>query len=147
MGYWKTHTGLSSPERDATYDLLPVMLGISPADGYPEQRIDTEAQAKAVFDLAESSTDNGVLMLKAQLLAAKLNVLKFPGFDVAQFADGTTVGRVMAIADQILDDMANGIPHSKSEIIALKDFLDAANNNGHTGILAGPSPTPCRYDF
>jgi hypothetical protein len=147
MGYWKTHTGLDSPDRDSTYNLLPIMLGINPEDGYPEQRVDDEAEARAVFDAAEASTDNGVLMLKAQLLAAKLNALKFPGFDLAEFPDGTIVGDVMDDADQILDDLANGIPHAKSEIIGVKDLLDAANNNGHTGILVAPSPTPCPYSF
>jgi hypothetical protein len=147
MGYWKTHTGLDSPPRDATYDQLPVMLGISPENGYPEQRIDSESEARAVFDAAEASTDDGVLMLKAQLLAAKLNALKFPGFDLAQFPDGTVVGDAVADADQILDDIANGTSHTKAEIIGVKDLLDAANNNSHTPILSGPSETPCDRTF
>ena len=152
MGYWKTHTGLDSPERDSTYDVLNgpgfIFLGIDNAvDASPEQQVDDEAEARALFAAAEASTDNGVLMLKAQLLAAKLNVLKFPGFDLAEFPDGTVVGDVIADADQILDDLANGIPHTKSEIIGVKDLLDAANNNSHTGILVGPSPTPCPYTF
>lgn len=147
MGYWKTHTGLDSPPRDATYDLLPVMLGISPEDGYPEERIDNEAEARAVFRAAESSTDDGVLMLKAQLLAAKLNALKFPGFASAQFSNGVVVGDVIHAADHILDDVANGIPHSKQEIVGLSSILDAANNNSHAQVLSGPSPTPCDRTF
>jgi hypothetical protein len=147
MGYWKTHTGLDSPERDPTYDQLPIMLGISPEDGYPEERVDAEAEARAVFDAAESSTDNGVLMLKAQLLAAKLNELKFPGFSAAQFISGLVVGDVMDAADQILDDIANGIAHSKQEIVSLSGLLDAANNNSHSQVLSGPSPTPCDRTF
>jgi len=151
MGYWKTHTGLDSPDRDPTYDVLNgagfIFLGIPPDNGYPEQQVDDEAGAKTVFVAAEASTHDGVLMLKAQLLAAKLNALKFPGFDLAQFPDGTIVGDVIDEADQILDDLANGISHSKSEIIAAKDLLDSANNNGHTGILVIPSSTPCQYTF
>jgi hypothetical protein len=147
MGYWKTHTGLDSPPRDATYDQLPVMLGVSPENGYPEQRIDSESEARAVFDAAEASTDDGVLMLKAQLLAAKLNALKFLGFDLAQFPDGTVVGDVIANADQILDDIANGTSHTKAEIIGVKDLLDAANNNSHTPVLKAPSETPCSRTF
>lgn len=147
MGYWKTHTGLDSPARDATYDRLPVMLGIAPEDGYPEQQVDTEAEARAVFDAAESSTGDGVLMLKAQLLAAKLNALKFDGFDLAQFPDGTVVGDVMERADGILDDIANGTPHSKAEIVGVKDLLDAANNNSHVQVLRGPSVVPCPRTF
>jgi len=147
MGYWKTHTGLDSPERDSTYDLLPIMLGISPEDGYPEERIDSEAEARTVFYAAESSTDNGVLMLKAQLLAAKLNALEFPGFAAAQFAGGFLVGDVIDAADLVLDDIADGIPHSKQQIVALSMILDAANNNSHAQVLSGPSPTPCDRTF
>ncbi len=147
MGYWKTHTGLDSPPRDATYDLLPVMLGVSPESGYPEALVDSEAEARDIFDAAESSTDDGVLMLRAQLLAAKLNALAFPGFDLTSFPDGTIVGDVMDDADGILDDVANGIPHDKAEIVGVKDLLDAANNNGHTPILVGPSPVPCERTF
>lgn len=149
MGYWKTHTGLDSPERDPTYDQLPIMLGISPEDGYPEKRVSTESEARAVFDAAESSTDNGVLMLKAQLLAAKLNALKFPGFAAAQFNNGVVLGDVMDDADQILDDLANlGIgSHTKQEIVALSSLLDLANNNSHSQVLSGPSPTPCDRTF
>lgn len=147
MGYWKTHTGLDSPTRDPTYDQLPIMLGISPVNGPPEELVTTEGQARDIFNAAESSTDNGVPMLKAQLLAAKLNALKFPGFHLAQFPDGVIVGDVIAQADQILDDLAKGIPHTKAEIIAVKDRLDAANNNSHTGVLSAPSPVPCARTF
>jgi hypothetical protein len=147
MGYWKTHTGLDSPERDPTYDLLPIMLGISPEDGYPEERIDSEVEARAVLYAAESSTDNGVLMLKAQLLSAKLNTLKFPGFATAQFSNGVVVGDVMDAADHILDDIANGSPQSKLEIVTLSMILDAANNNSHAQVLSGPSTTPCDRTF
>lgn len=147
MGYWKTHTGLDSPPRDSTYDQLPIMLGVSPEDGYPEERIDSEAEARAVFYAAESSTDNGVLMLKAQLLAAKLNALKFPGFAAAEFAGGFLVGDFTDAADHILDDVAKGIPHSKQQIVTLSTILDSANNNSHAQVLSGPSPTPCDRTF
>ena len=86
-------------------------------------------------------------MLKAQLLAAKLNTLKFPGFAAAQFSNGVVVGDVMDAADQILDDVANGIAHSKQEIVALSGALDSANNNSHAQVLSGPSPTPCTRTF
>src|SRR3972149_3266456 len=79
MGYWKTHTGLDSPERDSTYDVLNgpgfIFLGIDNAvDASPEQQGDDGAEARALFAAAEASPDNGVLMLKAQLLAATVNV-------------------------------------------------------------------------
>lgn len=148
MGYWKTHTGLDSPDRDPTYDQLPIVLGIA-ANGLtgPEQQIDDEAEAIAVFDAAEASSDDGVNMLKGQLLAAKLNALKLAGFEGGEFPDGTVVGDVIQQADQILDDLSNGIAHTKAEIIAVKDLLDAANNNGHTGVLVAPPTTPCPHTF
>ncbi len=146
MGYWMTHTGLEEPDRDPTYDQLPIMLGILPDDGFPEELIATEADAKAVFDDAEAG--GGIIsQLKAQLLATKLNSLKFPGFADAQFPDGATVGEVIAMADLILDDLANSIPHQSAEIEAVKDLLDAANSNSDTltlviGGCLTPTPTP-----
>jgi len=158
MGYWATHTGLDDPPRDPTYDKLPIFLGILP-DSPPEQLIVTEVDAKAVFDAAEASTDDAVLMLKAQLLAAKLNTLKLPQFADAQFLDGATLstgeaietfGQAMAAGDQVLDDLANGVSRQNSDIEAIKDLLDAANNGCPTptptpaaaGVAVGPTGTP-----
>jgi len=70
-------------------------------------------------------------MLKAQLLAAKLNAIAFPGFADAYLPTGEKVGNVMAVADSILDDLANGVSHTKDEITHIKDLLDEANNNSH----------------
>jgi hypothetical protein len=105
------------------------MLGISPEDGPPETQIDTESEALAVF-LAADSNGLGIDMLKAQLLAAKLNALKYTGFAGAYLPDGQKVGDVIADADQLLDDVANGATTDKGTVVILKDLLDAANNNG-----------------
>lgn len=150
MGYWKTHAGLDEPLRDATYDVLNgdgfIFLGVPPYDGYPEQQVDDELEAKTVFDLAEASTNDGVLMLKAQLLAAKLNDLKFTWFADVHFLAGATLstgevietfGEAIAAGDQILDDIAHDTSRQKSDVEATKDLLDAANN-----ACAGPTPTP-----
>jgi hypothetical protein len=134
IGYWKTHTGLAKPPRDGTYDYLPVFLGIPPVNGAPEQSVDNETEAFIVFSGANGS-GLGVGMLKAQLLAAKLNALQFPGFENAFLPNGQTVGDVIGDADQILDDLANGIPHEKAEVTHVKDLLDAANNNSHDQVL------------
>src|SRR5207249_1830646 len=134
IGYWKTHTGLRSSPRDRTYNRLPIFLGIQPNDGEPETTVNTEADAFAVFDAAKS-TQLAVLMLKAQLLAAKLNALKFSGFADAYFPDGQQVSEVIAQADKILDDLANDASHTKSEIAVVKDLLDAANNNGEGQLI------------
>jgi hypothetical protein len=134
MGYWMTHTGLMPPPRDPAYDHLPIFLGIPLLDGPPEQSVGTELEAFGVFFGANSS-GLGVSMLKAQLLAAKLNVIAFPGFGDAFLPGGDRVSEVIAQADQILDGLANGIAHTKGEIVLVKDKLDAANNNGDNQVL------------
>ena len=143
MGYWSTHTGIDEPPRDPIYDDLPIFLGIPPDNGPPEELIVTEADAKAIFDAHIGLNGSA---LKAQLLAAKLNALKLPQFADAQFLDGATLstgesietfGQAMAAADQVLDDVANGIARQSSDVEAIKDLLDAANNGCPT-----PTPTP-----
>jgi hypothetical protein len=143
IGYWKTHAGLSSPPRDGTYGYLPVFLGVSPSDGDPEESIDNETDAFAVFAGANGS-GLGVSMLKAQLLAAKLNSLKYAGFADAYLPTGDRVGDVMADADQILDGLANGSSYAKGDITHVKDLLDAANNNSHQQVLS-TCPQPLVY--
>ena len=109
--------------------------------------MDDEIEAFSVFFLANNS-GLGISMLKAQLLAAKLNTIKFPGFDDAFLPNGQKVGDAIDDADQILDDIANGTLHTKAEITAVKDLLDAANNNSHDQALTmcpPPTPTPCGY--
>jgi hypothetical protein len=147
MGYWKTHTGLDAPPRDPTYDKLPIFLGIWPNDGPPEDLIQTEKDAKAVFDKAGGLT---FWAMVAQLLAAKMNTLKIPQFADAQFVDGATLstgetiktfGQAMAAADQVVDDIANGNPRQSSDVEAIKDMLDAANNACSAPALT-PTPTP-----
>ena len=154
MGYWKTQTGLDSPSRDSTYDKLPIHMGILPDNGPPEELINTEADAKAIFDAAGGLTFS---TMKAQLLAAKLNTLKLSQFADVQFLDGATLstgetigtfGQAMAAADQVLDDLANGIPHQSSDIEALKDLLDDANNGCPTSTpTSTPTPTPAVAPF
>ena len=128
--YWKTHTGLDSPQqRDRTYKKLPILLGISPDGGAPEANVDSVEAARDLLQNANSS-GHGYTMLRAQLLAAKLNALKFPGFDSASLASGEVVGAVMDSGDAILNDAAGGSNHTKAEIIVVADLLDEANNNG-----------------
>lgn len=147
MGYWKTHTGLDTPPRDATYDNLPLFLGVWPDNGFPEELIETEKDAKAVFDASGSLT---LFRMRAQLLAAKLNALKLPEFTDARFVHGTTLstgeaiqtfGQAMAAGDYVLDDMTRGIYHENSDVTAIKDALDAANN-ACTSPTPTPTPTP-----
>ncbi len=150
LRYWKTHTGLDEPPRDPTYDNLPIFLGILPDDGSPEQLISTESEARNIFVTGEApgtfAAAETVDLLKAQLLAAKLNALKFPGFADVQFLSGTllstgqfvnTFGDAIAAGDQMLNDIATGQEISGSDVEAIKDLLEAAN----TGCPA-PTPTP-----
>jgi len=141
---------------------LPIFLGILPNDGDPEQLIVTEAHAKGIFD---SVGGNTLAATSAQLLAAKLNALKLSQFTDVQFLNGATLstgetvetfGQAIAAADQALDDLANGIsrPDWESDVEAIKDLLDAANNGcpGPTppvtptptaaGVVVGPTSTP-----
>ena len=106
-----------------------MFLGIPPENGSPEASVDTEAEALAIF-LAADSNDLGVDMLKAQLLASKLNALKYSAFADSYLPDGQKVGDVMALADEILDDLAHGIDYDKGTMVIVKDLLDMANNNG-----------------
>ena len=123
------------------------MLGLGSVNGPPEELVGTEAAARAVFVQADASGP-GTDMLKAQLLAAKLNAIKFPGFADAQLPSGRLVGDLIAHADQILSDLANGLTHSQSEVVVLSESLDAANNNGNEHVLfigkncSTPTPTP-----
>ena len=154
MGYWKTHTGLDSPDRDPTYDQLPITLGVA-ANGIssPEVVVASEAIARDVLTVAGDGCSGDCLaMLKAQLLAAKLNCLAFPGFcDATYGLSGPTVQSVIAAADQLLDDVANGVVSGEDAIKAIAEplasQLDTANNNSHTPVLFAISPIPGPYSF
>jgi hypothetical protein len=99
--------------------------------------VDDEVEAFLVFAFARFHRIN---MLKAQLLAAKLNSIRFPGFADAYLPSGQKVGDVIGQADAILNDIANGVPHSKQEITHVKDLLDTVNNNGHKHTLSTCPP-------
>jgi len=150
-GYWKTHTGLDSPPRDSAYDSLPILLGSLPDIGAPEMLIANEEDARDAFNNANSS-GYGYTMLRAQLLAAELNSIKFPGFENTSFPTGEVLSNVMSDAHTLLDDAANGISHEKSELILISDLLDSANNNSHTPVLkscpdtAAPASSGTDYD-
>lgn len=155
IGYWKTHSllGPAGP-RDETYDQLPVVLGIA-ANGIsvPEVNVTTEAIAVDTLTTAgEGCSGDCLVQLKAQELGAKLNCLKFAGFcDSSLGLGGSTVESILAAADQLLDDVANGTISGEDAIKAvaepLKNQLDSANNNGHTPVLFVLSPTPGPYSF
>jgi len=119
---------------------------VLPVNGAPEELVTTEAEARNVVVEAEAS-GSGANILRAELLAAKLNAIKFPGFADAESPSGQSVGELIALADQILNDLATGTSHTQFEVISLAELLDAANNNGEHQVLfigegcATPTPT------
>lgn len=155
IGYWKTHSSLGpAGPRDATFDELPIVLGV-PSNGIsaPEVNVTTEAIAVDVLTTAsEGCSGDCLVQLKAQLLGAKLNCLAFDGFCSATLGlPGPTVQSIIDAADELLDDVANGVITGEAAIKAiaepLKTQLDSANNNGHTPVLWVVSPIPGPYTF
>jgi hypothetical protein len=113
IGFWKNH------ESDTTAK-LPQTLGA--------YVVNTFATAKAVFDAADAK--NAHNMLAAQLLAAKLNK--------ANGIPSSCVDSAIATADTILSNAGYNGPNTttapqksaKNAVNAVKDQLDAYNNNG-----------------
>ncbi len=133
--YWKIYSGIWHL-RDKTYDQLPIFLGVEPYSGPPEKWINDEDDAVYVFHDAFDGF-NMVDWLKAQLLAAKLNALKYPGFEDAYLPHGQRVGDVIDDGAEILDQLAHGYDVEKGKIVITKLLLLAANSNGfaHLKIL------------
>jgi hypothetical protein len=116
IGYWKNH------DQD-TMSKLPVMLG--------NYNVDTLAKAKAVFDQAHAK--NAYDMLAAQLLAAKLNVLSgVPSACVnAAINDPPPTGATGLLVSANYNGPGTTAPPADKEAVnAVKDKLDAFNNNG-----------------
>ncbi len=113
IGFWKNH----QPDASA---LLPQTLGSHLVAGF--------SSASGIFRAA--SGRNAHNMLAAQLLASKLNV--------ANGVAASCTGGAIADADSILDAAGYSGPNSttapkkgdKAAVNAVKDVLDAFNNNG-----------------
>lgn len=155
IGYWKTHSALGpATPRDLTYDRLPIVLGVS-VNGILAPEIDVADEGTAVLVLTtagEGCSGDCLVQLKAQLLAAKLNCLAFPGFcDATLGLFGPSVQSVIDAADQLLDDVANGRISGEASIKVvaepLKTKLDRANNNENYPSLYEYSPVPGPYSF
>jgi hypothetical protein len=143
QGYWKTHTGLDKPPKDSTYNSLPITLGTGcqpPGGIYAFDHpytVDSVLKARDIFLKADASGD-GRKMLAAQLLAAKLNVLKFAScnFSCALYAGNVStyflwsVEDIIAAADTALCDGSD-----KSVVTTLIEVLDQINNNATSHVL------------
>lgn len=138
IGYWGTHTacGPATPidplftsvcSLDSGLVGAPIILGISGGAGY--RVIDgSKDVADTMNNPSCDSKTRCIPQLQAQLLAAKLNVRRFPGFESALLSNGTTVGRAIAEADRLL-----GLTRaSTTENTQAAALLDTANNN-HQG--------------
>jgi hypothetical protein len=147
IGYWKTHAVQvrKGPKPDPIFAFgytpatFPIYLGLAPGCYPPNPVIEDPTEVNALLTLAEAASDNGKAMLAAQLLGAKLNVLKFVGcsFGSAIYVgtvgayNGMTVSAIIAAADAILCN-PNAL---KDDVIALKDALDQINNNETVRVL------------
>jgi hypothetical protein len=135
-GYWKTHTGLDSPPKDAAYDLLganPMEVDVEMPDG--DYLVDNVYDAKYVFDGAgdypASCSGDCRTLFRAQLLALHMNLLKFTDMGGAIYVydgdpfNGQTVQDIYDAAIALLND---GLAH---DFQPFQVTLDHINNNGH----------------
>jgi hypothetical protein len=138
IGYWKTHQA-------ATTVLLPVTL-------YTGVTVSTWTQAYAIINGASSKDAN--VMLKAQLLAAVLNVKQDASFGavyIPQF--GKTVNQVIADAQAFL--AVNGAANltkdspARTQALDIKTQLDKINNSTESnfGLLTLINAVPCAFTF
>jgi hypothetical protein len=117
IGYWKNHP-------DDVEPLLPISLGTP--GGTKSVRVTDVATAVGILSQSGGAS-NGIVKLKAQLLAAKL--------DIASGSDDAAVFGKIIEADNFLSthDEASWKGLSKSDqqyVLALKDIFDAFNNGG-----------------
>ncbi len=135
-GYWKTHTGLDSPPKDAAYDLLPdypMDVDVMMPDG--DYLVDNIYDAKYVFegagDYPASCSGDCRSLFRAQLLALHMNLLKFTDMGGATYAnegDPYSGMTVQQIYDAAIDMLTDGLQHDFTDF---QQTLDAINNNGH----------------
>jgi hypothetical protein len=123
IGYWKNHP---AADFDGT-TFLPIDLGISDVSGLPCETVSTDAEVEAVLKAAKAN--DAEAMLKAQLLAAKLNLAMgdIPPADVA------AITPVIDAADELLgrndcnpDTGKKGA--DRAEAVDLASQLDMFNN-------------------
>ena len=126
IGYWQNHAGFG-PQADALSRYLPLWLGT--AAGAASERVTTAARAVHILSQRDGSS-NGIVKLRAQLLAAKLNI--------AAGASAGTIGSTIAAADAFLatrtvSSWGSLSAAQRQQVLAWKDTLDRYNNG-----LLGP---------
>jgi len=123
IGFWKNHSGMG-PQDDLVTQYLPIWLGTP--DGPKSVNVTDAAMAFDILSqvITVGSLD-GITKLRAQLLAAKL--------DIASGTDGTVVAEVIDLADAFLADHEPADWSSLDEatrqmVLDWKDTLDQYNN-------------------
>ncbi len=155
-GYWKTHTGLSSPPRDEAYDTLPgrpLEVDIQTPNG--DDSIDSDAEAYWLFNGADTGRSPNCSgdcrsLFRAQLLALHMNVLKFGDMGTSIYLrhgskyDGWTVQEIL---NEAVDKLLNG--GQGFNFTEFQMTLDDINNNHNYNIgehvLVLPEPPPFQY--
>lgn len=127
IGYWKTHAGFNGNNADRVSQYLTLFLGTP----YAGKSVAVTTPSQAVTILSKNGeASNGINKLRAQLLAAKLNI--------ANGASGSDVSDEIAQADAILeltsDEDWNALSKAaKKTIVSLASVFDEYNNG-----LIGP---------
>lgn len=122
IGYWKNHTGCRRHD-DMVSQYLPLWLG--DPNGMRSVRVNGRFHARLILSQRVGHPRNGITKLRAQLLAAKLNI--------AAGADDSEIADVVSQADSFLADHWILSWHklsrpAKKQVLAWKDQLDAYNN-------------------
>ncbi|KPJ54850.1 hypothetical protein AMJ47_03330 [Parcubacteria bacterium DG_72] len=115
IGFWKTHLEVAAP-------YFPITLGKNSGSEY-YHIVDSPNNADVVFINANSKV--AAIMLRAQLLAMKLNILHFGIGDYELEFEGQTITlyQLVDLADQWLTD-----PNStRQDLIDIKDALAGVN--------------------
>lgn len=135
IGYWKTHAGFTGNNADVVSQYLPIWLGT--AGGVASTQVTTATQAVSILSMSGGAS-NGIVKLKAQLLAAKLNI--------ASGASSAAVSATIATADAFLATNAasswSSLPNqTKAQVNSWMTALDNYNNGlvgpGHCGTTGG----------
>jgi hypothetical protein len=122
IGYWKTHAGFHGKNADRVSEHLPLWLGT--AGGAKSVQVLSAAQA---VEILSSMGANGIDKLKAQLLAAKLNV--------SAGVPDTSISGTIAAADSFLasngsEDWASLSKANQKVVLGWMTALDIFNNSG-----------------
>jgi uncharacterized repeat protein (TIGR01451 family) len=127
IGYWKTHAGFTGRNPDKVSGLLPIWLGTPVGKAV---QVTDAGQAVTLLSMSGDAS-NGINKLYAQLLAAKLNMLRG--------ASGSAIATTVAASDAFLNlknsgDWGGLSKTQKNQVTGWMSTLDSYNNG-----LIGPA--------